>query len=100
MPVELTPEIYARLSIQRALLGEVSAQTRAVIFSIKENCLDIRFYFAGPISEDDKESVSCVEAEILADYDPGVTVATHCIRQDPPNIISDDGIWVFLRKEP
>ena len=98
--VDFDPVIDARLSIQRALLGEVMPELRVVAFSINaEAVVDVRFYFDGMISEDAEESASCVETEILADYDPEDTVMIHCIRLDYPAQVSDDGVWVYRRWE-
>ena len=91
--------VAARLSIQRALLGEISARLRAVVFSIAGRELDIRFYFDGPISEEDIESASCVETEIIADYEAEDIITVRCIRLDTPQIIVDDGVWVYHRRE-
>jgi len=91
--------VMARLSIQRALLGEISEKLRAVIFSVSESLLEIRFYFDGDIDEDDAESASCVESEVLADYEEDYTVSARCFRRDFPEIIVDDGLWVFKRRE-
>lgn len=91
--------VAARLNIQRALLGEVSSKLRAVIFSVLDKELDVRFYFDGEIGEDDIESVSCVETEVLADYDENFNVIAKCVRLDAPLPIVDDGIWVFRRRE-
>ncbi len=89
----------ARLSIQRALLGAVSANLRAVIFSIEDRHINVRFYFDGLIEETDFESASCVETEILADYKAEDTVTVECIRLDSPSVISDTGVWVYHRRE-
>ncbi|MNN50617.1 hypothetical protein D3C81_1652120 [compost metagenome] len=89
----------ARLNIQRALLGEVSGKVRAIVFSISEKLLDIRFYFDGPVSEDDIEHASCVETEVMADYDESCRVSVRCIRLDMPTPIGDNGTWVFMRRE-
>lgn len=91
--------IAARLSIQRALLGEVSERLRVVAFSVSENNLEIRFYFDGVIDGDDLESASCVETEVLADYEEGFMVIARCSRVDMPNPIEDSGVWVFRRRE-
>jgi hypothetical protein len=91
--------IGVRLSLQRALLGEVSSNLRAVVFSITDLTIDARFYFDGPISQEDEESTSCVETEVLADYDQEYTVTARCIRLDFPAPISDNGIWIYLRRE-
>ena len=93
------PVVAARLSIQRALLGEVSDKLRAVTFSVSEIRLDIKFYFDGEVGEDDFESASCVETEVLADYEEGYKVSVRCLRVDFPNSINDCGVWVFRRRE-
>lgn len=91
--------VMARLNIQRALLGEVSGSLRAVIFTVNEGCLDVRFYFDGVVGEEDIESASYVETEVLADYEEGFSVSVKCIRLDSPEPIDDNGVWVFRRRE-
>jgi len=91
--------VMVRLSIQRALLGEVSGTLRAVIFSVSGLLLNIRFYFDGEIDDDDFESASCVETEVLADYEDDWTVVVECLRLDAPKPILDQGVWVFRRRE-
>ncbi|WP_458718227.1 hypothetical protein [Pseudomonas gregormendelii] len=91
--------VMARLSIQKALLGEVSGNLRAVVFSVSELFLSVRFYFDGEIDDDDFESASCVETEVLADYKEGWTVTVKCFRLDASEPIFDDGVWVFRRRE-
>lgn len=93
------PVVGARLSIQRALLGEVSDKLRAVTFSVSDVCLEIKFYFDGEVGEDDLESASCVETEVLADYEEGYKVSVRCLRVDLPTSIEDCGVWVFRRRE-
>ncbi|WP_422403355.1 hypothetical protein [Pseudomonas sp. GZD-209] len=93
------PVVMARLSLQRALLGEVSKKLRAVVFSVSGEALDIRFYFDGEVEERDIESASCVETEVLADYEESFKVCARTFRLDAPEPIDDDGIWVFRRNE-
>ena len=91
--------IMAKLSIQRALLGMIHERIRAIVFSVTKKELNIRFYFDGYITESDKEAVSCVETEILADYDSDYSILCNCLRLDAPNVIEDDGVWAYLRYE-
>ncbi|WP_418646899.1 hypothetical protein ACNQFN_15125 [Thauera butanivorans] len=91
--------VEARLSIQRALLGEVSPHLRAVVLSVDCKKIDVHFYFDGDVSEEDEESVSCIETEILADFEPDFSICAEVIRLDYPLPISDDGFWVYQRKE-
>jgi len=99
MNKSLDPTILARLSVQRALLGQVPAELRAVVLSIRGRDIEVREYFDGPISEVNAEMASCVETEIIADYDVEDTVTIRCIRLDFPEPIQDDGVWVYFRSE-
>ncbi len=85
MTADFNPIVDARLSIQRAMLGEVTSELRVAAFSVSGLSLDVRFYYDGEISEKDIESVSCVETEILADYPPEHTVTASYIRLDHTN---------------
>jgi hypothetical protein len=91
--------VQAKLRIQKALLGEISESVRAVIFSVSENSLKIKFYLDGEISKDDRESASCVETEVIADYEDWWSVECECIRADAPQEINGEGFWVFRRRE-
>ncbi|MBU2714287.1 hypothetical protein [Zooshikella harenae] len=88
-----------KLSIQRALLGEVSSFLRAVVFSINNKDIEIRFYFDGVINEEDRESASCVETEVIADYDEDYSINANCLRVDACDPINDRGVWVYKRRE-
>lgn len=99
MTVSSQRAVEARLSIQKALLGEVSPHLRAVVLSVARKQIDVRFYFDGVISEEDEESVSCIETEILADFEPDFTICAEAIRLDCPLPIVDDGFWVYQRRE-
>jgi hypothetical protein len=91
--------LVARLSIQRALLGEISEKLWAVTFSVSESFMEIRFYLNGDIDDDDVESASRVEADVLADYEDGYAVSARCFRLDASRAIVDSGLWVFKRRE-
>jgi hypothetical protein len=100
MPTQLHDRVIrARLSAQRALLGEVSPALRAVVLSVEQAAVEVRCYFDGAVGSDDEESMSYVETEMLADCGPGETVTARCIRLDAPMPISDGGVWVYSRRE-
>lgn len=62
------PIIKLKLSIQRALLGEITENLFAVTASIDGNLIKIVFYFRGEISEDNIERSACVSAEVMGDF--------------------------------
>lgn len=91
--------IFAKASLQRALLGYVLDNVRAIVFSFGKGSLSIRFYIDGEILEANIESSSCVETEVMADYDSTCGVSVECLRVDYPAPIEDQGVWVFNRQE-
>lgn len=58
------------LSVQRALIGEISHSMRKIMVMWNKDKLEIRlhFIFEQNPSEDDLESVSLIETEIIADF--------------------------------
>jgi hypothetical protein len=62
----------------------------------------LRFVFDGEITEDDRESASCVATEVIADFLPPCdTICEECIQVDAPQAIPYDSGWkiVYQRKE-
>lgn len=89
----------ARLSAQRALLGEISPALRAVTLSLTGPCVEVRCYFDGKVSEEDSEAMSCVETEMIADCAPGESVRLSVVQANAPDPLDDAGIAVYRRKE-
>jgi len=90
-----------RLSIIRALWGEVFPQTRAVVCrSDGRREFTIEFYMDGAIADAVFESASCVETEVIAAFSDDFTVGHEVIRLDHPAPIPTAGkLLIFLRKE-
>ena len=59
------------LSLQRALLGEVFSSLRAVTVDWSDSMVKFWAYVDGPLAAEDEESLSCVSAEVAADFWPG-----------------------------
>lgn len=93
-------EQYLRLSLQRALLGNVTPNIRAVITELSGKNISLLFYFEGEVDDDDEELASVIETEIIADFDDDFTVDTIVQRLDyPQRIKNTNGLLVYLRKE-
>lgn len=74
------------LSAQRALLGHVTPQLRAVSVDADPNRqqLAIRFVFDGEPSESVREAASCAATEMIADYpDPWTIDEEHVVCPAP-----------------
>jgi hypothetical protein len=91
--------IRARLSAQRAFLGEIPPAMRAAVLSVTDEGIEVRCYFDGPIQPADTESVSVAETEMMADFEPEQTVSALCIRLDAPEPVMDNGVWIYSRRE-
>jgi hypothetical protein len=90
---------HAMLAIQRSLLGEVSASLRAVTLRVLGDHIHFDAYYDGPIDEDDSESMSCVETELIASLPESIRV-THAVhRIDISSSLPKADIFVYLRRE-
>ena len=69
-------DIDVRLSAQRALLGHVTPQLRAVSVDVdpERQRLAVRFVFDGEPSESVRDTASCAAAEMIADRPQGWTI--------------------------
>ena len=92
------------LSLQTALLGEVPPNLRGVTcdWDASTSALVIRCIFDGKILEEDRESMECVETEVIADFPEDYQVRLECIRRDAPQLLQTDMLleWVYQRREP
>jgi hypothetical protein len=92
------------LSIQRALLGAITPNMRAITTEYSEKQVHIKVYIDGQIENDEEnEFDEDVITQIIADFpnfdksDPFIT--SEFIRADCPEKISYNGVVVYLRKE-
>jgi hypothetical protein len=89
------------LSLQRALLGEISPFLRGVTCSWDDSQICILCIFDGQVSDDDQESMEGVETEVMADF-PEISVNLNSVRLDYPEPLNPQFLtdWVYRRKEP
>ncbi len=98
--IEIFPLAYVLLSIQRAILGTVTPELRAIVADVDEanKMLYIRFYYDGDFSTQVLDEWECVMTEITADctdyaLDEGIEKLPY------PQKISFRGRYAYLRKE-
>jgi hypothetical protein len=87
------------LSVQRALLGEVSPALRGVTVGWHDHVIQLRSYFDGPISDEDRESLSCVATEVIADFPEPWTIEEEVIRRDASEEMECLAAWAYQRRE-
>lgn len=89
-----------KLSIQSALLGAITENIRNVAVDISKNKSMLYFYIDGKISDDDKENISIIETEVIADFEDDFDIESIIKRVDfPVPIVLNRGYSVFQRKE-
>lgn len=87
------------MALQRALLGQVSPQLRGVSVDQDGQRIHLKFFFNGPVSEEDRVAASEVETELLGDLPRDKRLDTEIVRLDAPQRLPDSGQWVFRRRE-
>lgn len=79
------PLITLKVSIQRALLGEITPRLVSVTCGLKDQHILIRAYFAGNVTEEDVERIQFVSTEVISDFPAGYTIEESCLRIDNPH---------------
>lgn len=92
--------IKVLLSLQVALLGEITPNIRGITCGWSTSLIRIHCYFQGEINDDDKESMECVETEIIAGFTEH-EVNLECKRLDLPEPLNPHTLsaWVYRRRE-
>jgi hypothetical protein len=87
---------FLRLSVQRALLGEISANLAAVTAGLNGTEIRIVGTFFDTPSDQDQEQVERVATEVIADFSPAHVVKTEIrvLAQGRPSILN---FWAFVR---
>jgi hypothetical protein len=88
------------LSIQRALLGEITPNVRAVTAGIDERTITLRWIIDGEITDELEDDLSAAGAEVIADFETH-QIAEEFIRSDAPRPLDElylDHI-AYVRKE-
>jgi hypothetical protein len=86
------------LSVWAALIGEITPKMRAIYVDWDENTISLYFFVDGEFSEEEKEDMSCIVTEVVAQM-PDNMFEEFFERLDYPNPIACPGRCVFKRKE-
>ena len=96
---DITPIAYALLAIQRALLGLVTPELRAIIVDVQEQLLYMRFYYDQVVLQEILESWEYAITRSIADLGSDYLFDAKIERLDFPQEIPFRGRYAFLRKE-
>src|SRR5262245_44966939 len=91
-----------KLSINRALWGEVIPSLRKVLLKWKpgDETAWILFYHHGEITDAIEEHYSCIHTEVDADFLIDPRIDFEVIRCDYPNPLPKEEYVIYVRKEP
>ncbi len=91
------PLITLKISIQRALLGEVTRRLVSVTCGLKDNHIQIRGYVSSDVTQEDIERIQFVGTEVIADFPEGYSIEESCL----PVTMGEDMLdfWAFRRAE-
>ena len=91
------PLVTLKLSIQRAMLGEVSERLVSLTCGLNGRHIQIRGYFSPEANEEDLEQLQFVGAEVIADFPDGYTIEESClaVADGEPEMLD---FWAFMRK--
>ncbi len=89
------------LSIQRALLGEVTANLRAVACDWDEKRIVLRFIIDGPADDTLRDDLQAVGSEVIADFVSPMQIEEQIVRVDLPEDLKAHGLkaWAYMRRE-
>lgn len=92
--------IRVLLSLQTALLDEITPNIRGITCGWSNYLITINCYFDGEISEDDRESMECVATEVIANFSQH-KISISSKRLDIPEPLNPYTLseWVYRRKE-
>lgn len=82
--------------MQRALLGEVTANLAAVTAGFEGHSIRLVAYFFDQPTEEEIESFECVATEVVTDFDDNYTVQTevHTLAAKTATVVQ---FWAFVR---
>ena len=88
------------LSIQAALLGEITPNIRGITCAWSESTITIHCLFENEITEEDEDSMDCVATDIIANFTEH-TIDLQCITVNMSESLAQHGLsaWVYMRKE-
>jgi len=90
------PILELKVSLQRALIGEVTENLFAVTARLENKLINIVAYFQGPVTEEDAQRIECVGTEVIADFPEGYMIRETSVSLDDVKLECLD-FWAFKR---
>lgn len=89
-------EDFLKKSIARALTGQTPENLVALTAGIEAQQIKLVAYFDGRVTEDDKDAISSVAAEVVADFPEQFSIEEECLTSTdvPPKMLQ---FWACKR---
>lgn len=99
--VEVGSLEHLQLSIQRALLNEVTPDLRGVAVEVSADKVSARFIYESALSDAIRERVEDIETEVVADYSglTPVEVIPESLPVTSQRQLHEGEHWAYLRHE-
>lgn len=90
--------VELKLSLQRALLGEVTNKLFAVTAGLTDSCITVAAYYDGEPNDDDREQMEVVATEVVADFPEAndIRVEVYNKRRKRPEMLD---FWAFYKAD-
>src|SRR5215813_7353975 len=89
-----------KLSLQSALIGEVTSNMAAVTCALRQNLIVLRCYYFGMPSEADKQRLLAISSEVIADFPAPYDIVEECVSYHSSRQLPDClDFWAFMRAE-
>lgn len=95
--ISFEPRSTIMLSIQRALLGQITSRLFSMTCGMKGKNIQIRAYVSGEVTQEDIERVQIIGTEVIADFPEGYSIEESCLPIAEGEKILD--FWVFRRPD-
>lgn len=86
------------LSVQKSMLGEVSAGLRGITVAAEDGSIQVRCFYEADPAEADSEAVSCLEGDLMVEFpeaEVDVSIQVIAAPQPMPALTR----WAYLRRE-
>lgn len=88
-----------RLSVQRALVGQVSPRLYGACVDLRDKLVVLTFYVAPGFSDDERADLTTVGAMVIADFSDGYRIHEEFVAvEEPRQPLRTEGTWVLLQR--
>ena len=87
-----------KLSVQRALLGEICSNLFAVTVGMEGKQIKLLAYFTGDITEEEASRMQSIGTEVLADFPEDYSIEVSSLSLHEHNLEMLD-CWIFMRSK-